>query len=338
MSNTQLVRASDLGLPNEPQTDITAIQDAMLTATDKGYNVLAPTMRLQFMPPNHQISMRIVQFDAQFNGGEKSNGSYYQVDGGKLALHGSSLAMLAAAAGISTTSTHTELLEPYVWRSVVRMTMKGFDGQRRYVEKTKIVDLREGSPDCPNWSAQRLAGARQHGAALAESKAANRVVRYMLGLKAGYTRKQAAQPFVFPVLVWIPNLDDPEVNKMVTAAELGLIDQVYGGGGDAVAGAALADASNIVDANAEPPALTDRSDLDAMEAGQAPREKQRVSAHPDDDANTAQRQVEAPPPIGDTCVHDQGDRLCGVEVPDHVADYSRRNFSKVLCRSHQPRS
>lgn len=337
-NTTKMVRLDNVGLPVQPVADIAQVADAMLNARQRGFNVLAPTMRLQFMPPNHQISIRAVQFDATFNREQnqaKSNGSYYKVDGGNLALHGSSLAMLAAAAGISTTNTDTRLVEPGLWRSIVTITMKGFDGQRRAITKSKIVDLRDGSPEIAGWSNQRIANARQHGAALAESKASNRAIRAALGLKGSYTPAEAAQPFVFPVLVWVPNLDDPEINRMVTAAELGLIDQVYGGG--VASGPVVADVGNMIDAEAAP-ALTDRQGLDAFEAPPPARERQRVAAHPDDDPQPTLVPEEQPPPVGDTCQHDQGDRVCGAEVTPRVADYSRRHFGKVLCRPHQPRA
>lgn len=317
--------ASQLGLPDSPVTEIVEVQNAMHTATAQGCNVLAPTMDLQFMPPGHQMMIRAVQFDARFNGSDSSNGTWYKTDGGNLALHGSALNMLAAAAGISIVSTHVERTTRHVWSSTVHAVMTGFDGARRFVAKSKVVDLREGSDEARGMSDNQKKNARKHGAALCESKASNRVIRAMLGLKTSYTKQEAAQPFVFPTLVFMPDMDNPEIAKMVTARALGIVADVYGTPTES--GPIVADVSNMVDGDAR--ALTDQAALDDIEAGGSGEAREKVrtktAAHPDDDAELT------PPPMGPAC------EQCGTEVGDRVAEYSKGQFGKVLCRPHQPR-
>lgn len=311
--------ASQLGLPDTPVTEIVEVQNALHTAEAQGCNVLAPTMDLQFMPPGHQMMIRAVQFDARFNGSENSNGTWYHTDGGKLALHGSALNMLAAAAGISIVSTHVERTTRHVWSATVHMVMTGFDGQRRFVAKSKVVDLREGSDETKGMSPKQLIGARKNGAALCESKASNRVIRAMLGLKGSYTKQEAAQPFVFPTLVFMPDMENPEIAKMVTARALGIVQDVYGTPTES--GPIVADVSNM---------LTDRSEIDELEAAGAGRDREpvptRTPAHPADDETLA-------PPMGPVCSDDG----CGVEVSDRMAEYTRDQFGEVFCRPHAPR-
>jgi hypothetical protein len=125
-------------------------------------------------------------------------------------------------------------------------------------------------------------------------------------------------------------MNNPEIAKMVTARALGIVGDVYGPALE-TEGPVVADVSNIVDADSsDARALTDQATLDEIEAGGPARERQKVpvgktAAHPDDDEQLQ------PPPMGPTCGQ------CSVEVTDAVAEYSQRQFGKILCRPHQPR-
>lgn len=326
------IKPSEYGLPDQPVAEVLQIADALTNAEGRGYNVLTPTMRLEYIPPGHQVSIRVVKFPTEFTQADnraKSNGTWYKVSGGKLALHGSALNMLAAAAGISIVSTHVERTSRHVWTATVGATMTGFDGQPRYMAKSKIVDLRDGSDEAKA-AGDGVHNARKHGAALAESKAANRAIRALLGLQGAYKPEQAAQPFVFPRLIFVPDMSNPEIARMVTAKALGIVGDVYGPAIE-TEGPVVADVNNVVDADvSDARALTDQSTLDDLETAGAGREREPVrtgktAAHPDDD------QTLEPPPMGPVC------EQCAVEVSDRVAEYSRGQFQKVLCRPHQPR-
>lgn len=73
--------------------------------------------------------------------------------------------------------------------------------------------------DINGWSKDRVIGARKFGLRLAESKALNALGRN-LGLKQIYTLEELKKPFVIFRAMWNPP-NDPETQKMITAAELG---------------------------------------------------------------------------------------------------------------------
>jgi len=337
------VDPTTLGLPARPVTDLALVQDA-LSHVQHQANVLAPMTTLDYLPPDHVVGFRVVLFDADGQWDGKSNGTWYRVDGGKLALHRSALDKLAQAAGISTVDSKIEVIGPYQWKCTHTVQLKGFDGQTRRIVRSKVLDLADGSPEAGK-AGRGLANARAHGPQLCESKAANRAIRAALGLKGAYTPQEARRPFVFPVLTWVPDQDDPEIRRMVAAKELGLVDQLFGSGFSG-AGPAYADPDQVIDADHQ---LTD-DQVDSYEAQGAPPARgnghgDRLPPNPSDDPRfdqgrqrrpprddrRAPRDVQPPPPLGPTCDD------CGVEVSDAVADYSTRMFGTVLCRDHQTR-
>ena len=286
------IEPASIGLPNGPQTNAAHVTDALGFAEARGCNVLAPLTVIDHIPPDHALALRVVRLPAHFDGQQdkaRSNGYWYKVDGGNLALHRASLDQLAAAAGISTVSSKRvdDRSEPLVWEWEVTVSMKGMDGIDRTITRSKSLDLRDGAPETlkTEWgdkkgekrvvpkSAQQLLGMRQHGAALCESKAHNRAVRAMLGIKGSYPPAEARAPFVFPRLTWQPNMEDPEIARLVAAKELGVVSQLYGSPQREPAPAGLlAHPDNVVDA---PP-------VQGPQRRPAPRQEQRRQQRPDD--------------------------------------------------------
>jgi len=327
------VEPSQLGLPDEPVDDLAKIRHALENAQRQA-NVLAPLTPLDYIPPDHVVSFKVVLFDSHEGWDNKSNGTWYQTDGGKLALHRSSLDKLAQAAEISTIDSRVQVMAPFVWRCAVTVRMKGMDGQMRTIIRSKVIDLSDGSPEARKCGGDRaLLNARSHGAQLCESKAANRAVRAILGLKGAYTKAEAERPFVFPKLTWVPDMNDPEIRRMVAARELGLIGEIYGPGSNTPA---YAPAGNVIEADHQLSA----SELDAAEAGDYDdRDRNQDRRRDDRDDRNDRRQPDhrdesrerrpLPLPMGETCSR------CDAEVPERVAEYSRRQFGAVLCRNCQ---
>ncbi len=301
---TEIVRRIDpreLGLPEGPTTDTALIQDALAHALAQGCNVLAPPTRIQSLPPDHQLSICVVAFDVDGGWNGKSNDSFYQVDGGKVALHKASLNKLAAAAGLSDVPEHckVEQVEPSFWRASHCVEGKLYDGTVIRRVGTVEVDLRDGSAEAAK-AGRGLRNARVFGARNAETKAALRAIRSWLSLQGSYTRDQARQPFVFPRLRWVPDLSDPIIKRMVAAKELGIVDALYGSLGD-VTPTLIADA----------PAATGDPDW----AG---------DAKPDPEPE--QRQTGAPP-----CYK------CQRPLSDQEASDSIDAHGAALCYDHRPR-
>lgn len=350
-----------LGLPRVPVADLNMAGDALEHAAREGFNVLAPITAIQFLPPHHQVAIRAVQFDASFTQEDfdnRGNGTYYLTDKGLYAHARPALDMLGAAAGLDwlpdqcrSDNTGIEL----VWRYLMAARIKAMDGQWRRVARGKTLDLRDGSPMIAGWSGKRLAMARTHGAAMAETMAANRVVRVALSLKGGYTARQAALPFVFPCLIYTMP-DTPETRVLQAAAELGLGASVFGPvlhrARQAEAGSSSAPAPAAAPRQAA--RLEDRGpprDL-AAELAELERRDQARERVPARSSSQAHRDERRDPRARDQegDVWDEEDEEdergtrpdprcdeCGVKITPAVASYSQDRHRRPLCLNHQPR-
>lgn len=73
---------------------------------------------------------------------------------------------------------------------------------------------------------------REHKLKLCESGAMNRVIRSLLGLKAGYTKQELTKPFVVARIVFRPDYSDPEIRRIMVQKSIESITSVYGGSND----------------------------------------------------------------------------------------------------------
>lgn len=233
-----------LGLPTRPVADAETIHGALMHASGVGCNLLCAPTAIQYLPPHYQAAIRVVRFPpprlSQDPQG-RSDGTWYLTDSGRAALHKSAIDALASAAGITDVheACSVEVVDRHYWRATWVVRCRSLDGAWLYRRASREVDLREDSDTVQDMRAtaakrgrtadDQIRKARVNGAANAESKARNRAIRAALGLKAGYTAEEAARPFVFPVLLYLPPVD-PEISRMQAAAELGIAAEVYGAG------------------------------------------------------------------------------------------------------------
>ena len=241
------------GMITKPTTDVEIARDQLIEAQRHGFNLLGVTaMRLDEIPPDHRLAFRLVRFpiadlDQAYKAylevaskrkeGQKrwdddhpnTNGTWFLTDDGNPALTRASLDRLGQAAGLRDAPAYCRRVDDgrtaWYWRYSHGVRVKGLDGQYRVIVREKELDLTDavcvdfkGNP----WSNARKARAREHGAAVCQSKAANRAVRAALGVRGSYSWEEARRPFVIPVMMWTPP-DDPEVRKMIAAVELGLL-------------------------------------------------------------------------------------------------------------------
>lgn len=260
--------AGALGLPEGLVNDVAQVAESLDHLNRLGVNLLAPLTRIEFIPPGFRLAFRAVLFplgtprSAQDGwvqiGGTWTNGTWYLSDDGGFALHKAPLRQLASAAGLSweTFDLSTDL-NRWTMKAVGRL--RTMDGSWRQVSAIKDLDLRDEGPTCPAWHDQasrkrpgsnadaRILKAREHGGRMAESKAVNAMIRDALGLRTSYPEALARAPFVFPLLVWIP--ETAEARQLQAAVELGVVGQLYG---PASAGKVYAEAGTVIDADAEP--------------------------------------------------------------------------------------
>lgn len=241
------------GLITKPTTDVDVARDQLVEAVKLGFNLLGVTaMRLDEIPPDHRLTIRLVRFpiadlDQAYQAYQdkcreanrtpkrwdkehpNTNGVWFLTDDGNPALTRASLDRLGQAAGLRDSPAHCRRVDdgkrPWYWRYSHGVRVKGLDGQYRVIVREKEVDL--GDDVCRDydgtpWSASRKARAREHGAQVCQSKAANRAVRAALGVRGSYSWSEARRPFAVPVMMWTPP-DDPAVRRMIAAVELGLL-------------------------------------------------------------------------------------------------------------------
>jgi hypothetical protein len=107
--------------------------------------------------------------------------------------------------------------------------MRLIDGTWHSVTKTKDCNLNDGSPEmlAMRDKPAQLARARKNIAAVTESKAQNRVMRVLLGVKDSYRPEELKKPFL--AMKIIPDMSNPEVRRMVQAQMLGLEKYLFPG-------------------------------------------------------------------------------------------------------------
>lgn len=143
---------------------------------------------------------------------------------------------------------------------------------------------------------------------MCESKALTRALRTALQVKSTYFLEELKKPFVVAYLV--PNLDNPDVKAEAVKAMFGAKDNLYGGEG-------VSQRHTIY-----------VEEEDSGDGGFAPGTEDDYVQEPR--SNTpAPASQEPEPPVGRAC------EVCGVEITDTVADYSRRHYGRHLCRDCQ---
>lgn len=299
-----------IGLPGRPVRSVEEVKHALLKASDTA-NILGPVLEVQFIPPEHSVAFQVMYFDPSFTNEQrqkKSNGQWYMVDGGKIALHRNALDALASAAGISTLDSTVVQVEPLLWRAKVLVEMKNLDGTPRRVVRTKEVDLRKAQGE------KGFKNMVTHAPAQCETKAYNRAVRACLGIPGAFDQADAGRPFVVPRLMWSPSTDDAEIRRMIAAQNLGIAAQVYGA--PKVTGPVVVDTGDY-----------DPNEMELMSPD-------FVESEPDEPEPVQDEDPWDRPPEdhGPACV------VCGTLIEDdRVVDYSTRKFGKILCMKHQPR-
>lgn len=273
------------GIDPSALTTPAAVGDALTRLRSAGCNLIGPEVHLSSLPRMYAVSLRFALLDPYdppmvgANGGKKSNGIWYEQNGGGLSPHYTALNSLARMCGVNWLDfQRTDAgMTPLYWRFAGRASIKLLDGRTIDVYGTGESDLRDSSAEINGLSAQRLAGMRAKGSQRAESIAKARILRELMCLRQKYSEAEAAQPFVFPALEF-QQPADPELDRLVAMREMGLLDTLYGGRG------------NVIDVTpkADPPRLAAPVDGVDFAAENARLERERAArvpayADPDED-------------------------------------------------------
>lgn len=227
------------------------------------------------------------------------------------------LLKLLTAAGVNMYPTERidDGREPHLWIMRSQGDIIDFDGRiRRLPAGTASVDLRDGSADIGEWTPERwresvalceqrkektrdasdrakcqpepingwthkrVLEARKFGYRLAEAKSLNALARN-LGVRQVYTIAELAKPFVILRPTFQPDMSDPEVRRMVTAANLGARDFLYPGAGPAQV--PLSEATAVTHGHGDPAAtvageVTESEEPERMTTAAAPADAEEA--------------------------------------------------------------
>lgn len=359
-------------------------------AIDEEYNILVTPAQLQRCPAMFTPAVTTVGVPSL---DLKLKWVYKIPGGGELGLSKPMLLKLAAASGVTFVPEKSGRLDdcssPHHcrFRVVGRMTM--FDGTVREMTGSKEMDLRDESPLVHNMhrAAQktedyyakqdnrkpkevdawdRVWQTREHMESHAETKAMLRVVRALLGVKTSYSAAELKKPFLVMKMVFSPPADDPQINRMIAAQQLGMTDALYGPGSNA--------GEQLTRPGLLSPGDTDDSDPAVDNAGEAepdpnedhdlvdsPAEQERpagktidVSPMPDGRPEPPPREQEFPPAA--TSAPKPGTKApakappkaavlrcecgcgCGAEVTGQQAKATAKEYGIRLCAACDPRS
>jgi len=158
---------------------------------------------------------------------------------------------------------------PAAWAESVEVAQRGLKPSELWKAKPRAIN---------GWTGERVMSARKFGMRLAEAKSLNALARN-LGVRQTYTIGELAKPFVIFRASYVPDVSDPAVRQMLTAASLGARSMLYGG---------AAPEQHIVTADA-PVSHTfgevgETVEASVVEPSEPESAERMVTAHPPEDA------------------------------------------------------
>lgn len=299
--------------------DFESLSNALVQIDGTSAIALAPDLRVHDVGPLIRPKLRAYMF-----GGQDRDRWCWQPDKTKpsFALLGTSLDVLARAVNGRTTIAQVTQGPRYVWQALYGVAAMGPDGLWTEVRTTRTVDLRDGSPEAmaamgSNNSDAALARARTAGAQQAESKARNRAIRKLLGVRGTYPIEMIDLPFVLVAYVFDPS-SDPALDKEYRRMQA----QVAAGIAAPAAGQAVAVGQTVLDDGEDDEA--DRPAGTGQARDSAPPQQQQ----PDRQRSRQEEQAPAEEPKPQCAV-------CKKVLTENVHDFSVRKYKRPLCLEHQ---
>lgn len=218
-ASTALATVTPAGEPWEPK-----VLEKLKDYPPNEYNLLVPTVSLRQVNPYLVPDIEVVQLSETdiYHDSQMANNGHAPTARG--------LSKLADVAGITMLDSRRmdNGKDPDVveWRVEVEMTTPA--GRTRKAFGTKRIDLHQLAK---GWTDARLAKAREHLVAMAETKAFNRAIRAVLSLHGSYPKQELLRPFA--VLRYVPDMSHPDVRKVFLNQLLPAASQVFGPGSGA---------------------------------------------------------------------------------------------------------
>lgn len=199
---------------------------ALLQRAGKECHLISPATTCPSLPEGFEVATQVVLVDV-------ANETYaYGEAYGKRCLGKTALDRIAAAAGISWSSTRTDdRRHPYYCEFVAYGQYRQFDNTSVQISGGKTLDLRDGSLEAAALKPGDLGQKRRRITALCETMARLRAVR-SLGIRAAYAPDELARPFCVARIVFTGRTSDPELRRafalMGAQAALGAARTLYG--------------------------------------------------------------------------------------------------------------
>ena len=202
-------------------TDVDTANRWLQAAQGRG-NLVSTVAGLSHLPPFKALAIQRVEVNP-----DQSVGDVYGIPGpgNKFGLSKHILGKLFAAkhGNILASYRKDDGSDPYYVEWAVEVEVMEVTGVKRVCKGTRKVDLRDGSPEISTMRGEKhIMQARRWILENAETKALNRAIRSVLGLKTAYTGDEIQRPFIIPVLVPLVNEADlsPQMREIVAMQSL----------------------------------------------------------------------------------------------------------------------
>lgn len=307
----------------------------------KDFNLLIPMKTLQEISPMHKVVVNEVLINADHKNGK----DVYLEKNGELALSKKTLAKLMAASNIQVVNSLTVMpakckrcaeiagktkLAPNCGTCPnaddvahqVTLAVPEPSGMWRTVKCTKEIRMPD---EAAKMTANQYKTFFPFRSEQCETKALNRALREALMISSTYRTEELKKPFVVAYIV--PNMNDPEMKKVMAAQYASSMSMMFGGNGEVKQ---LSQAT-VIGPDDDPEDLPSQQEPPVIEAevippGETPPWTQEEPADKKDDGITCEGCAE--PIVAN-----------GSWKPENIRDYSKRTFGgKVLCPACQKKA
>lgn len=217
-------------------------------------HVMTPFAEFTALPPHYGIMPTRVRINPDVDAGEVyCDRTFCNADERAISKNG--LAKFAQAGGFKIKTERTDGRQVLnLWEVKATITFVGIDGREQSIEQTEELDLRDGADRIAGFTPKQVKAARSKGLRHCESRAVNAAIR-AIGIRQKYKVAELSKPFVLLRVVYLPDMTDPEVRKMVTAQAIGGAANMFGGAGlGALAAPAEPELLDVIDGTVQQPA------------------------------------------------------------------------------------
>lgn len=126
------------------------------------------------------------------------------------------------------TETRTKATTEWFYEEEVQPIVDEVDELRKQLDASTDQQERKRLAGRYHGKKKQLADAMKYRVPMAETKAMNRAIRALLGLKSKYTAEELRAPFVVPRVEYVPDIDNPHVRELLKARAIDTQRALYG--------------------------------------------------------------------------------------------------------------